>query len=74
MLFAQLADVDNDPRNSGNLVHHYFALLFILLHLLETQSSEHGTVRGNVCNTCIPHSECLKYETCNWGNKWEPGC
>ena len=41
MIFAQLADIDNDPRNSGEFVHHYFALFFVLLHFLETHSSEH---------------------------------
>ena len=38
MLFTQ---IDNDPRDSGQFVHHYFALLFVLLHFLETHSSEH---------------------------------
>ena len=35
MIFAQLIDVDNDLRDSGEFVHHYFALLFILLHFLD---------------------------------------
>ena len=38
ILFTQ---IDNDLRDSGEFVHHYFALLFILLHFLETHSSEH---------------------------------
>jgi hypothetical protein len=38
ILFAQ---IDNDLRNSGEFMHHYFALLFVLLHFLETYSSEH---------------------------------
>ena len=46
MLFTQLADIDNDLRDSGELVHHYFAFLFVLLHFLETHSSVHGPVRG----------------------------
>jgi hypothetical protein len=33
ILFTQ---IDNDLRNSGKFVHHYLALLFILLHFLET--------------------------------------
>ncbi len=35
MIFAQLADIDNDPRDSGKFVHNYLALLFILLHFLD---------------------------------------
>ena len=39
MSFAQLSDTDNDPRNSGQFIHHDSAFQFILLHFLETQSS-----------------------------------
>ena len=74
MPFAQLADVDNDLRDSSELAHHDFALLFVLLHFLETHSSEQGIVRGNVCNTCIPHGECLKQETRDGGDIWELCC
>jgi hypothetical protein len=41
MLFAQLADVDNDPRDSDEADHHYFTLLFISLYFLEDRSSEY---------------------------------
>ena len=41
MIFAHVADIDNDARDSGEFVHHYFTLLFALLHFLKTHSSEH---------------------------------
>jgi hypothetical protein len=31
-------------------------------------------VRGNVCNTCIPHGEYLKEETRDGADIWELGC
>ena len=47
-LRAQPADIDDDPRDSGEFIHHDLALLFVLLHFLETtHSSEHRSVRGN---------------------------
>jgi hypothetical protein len=27
-----------------------------------------------MCGTCIPHGECLKYQTRDGGDKWELGC
>ena len=40
-----LTQIDDDLRNSGEFVHHYLALLFVLLHFLETKSSEHGHMK-----------------------------
>ena len=37
ILFTQIYD---DLRDSGEFLHHYFALLFVLFHFLETQSTE----------------------------------
>jgi hypothetical protein len=50
MVFARLADIDNDLRDSGKFVHHYFALLFVLLHFLEMQPSE------NCQKECAQHT------------------
>jgi hypothetical protein len=74
VLFAQLADIEDDPRNSSKLAHHSFALFFALLHFLETHTSEYGTVIGNLRNTYIPHGECLKYESSDGSDEWELGC
>ena len=46
MSFAQLSYADNDPRNSCQFVHHDFAFQFVLLHFLDTQSSEQ---RQKIC-------------------------
>ena len=63
MLFTQ---IDNDLRDSGQFVHHYFTLLVVLLHFLE--SNHQNIVRRNICNTYIPHGKCLKQETCDGGD------
>jgi hypothetical protein len=47
ILFTQ---IDDDLRDSGEFLHHYFALFFILLHFLEeTHSSEY--CRGEMYKT-----------------------
>jgi hypothetical protein len=51
ILFAQ---IDNDLPDSGEFVHNYFALLFVLFYFLETQSLEE----------CL--RECMEYVHPAW--------
>jgi hypothetical protein len=68
ILFAQ---IDNDLPDSGEFVHHYFALLLILLHFLMAQSLD-DCLREYM--EYIPHGERLKQETRDGGDEWVLAC
>ena len=44
---AGLADIDNNVRDSGKLMHYYFTLFLALLHLLLSQLPEYVIIEGN---------------------------
>lgn len=72
MPFAQLSDVDDDARDSGEFALQNLVLFFVVSYFLATGLSEYGF--GNICGTCRPHPEHLEQETRNGRDIWQLAC